>query len=54
MNHDYDKLKQQLLSNADDIIKIITKGNTAEVKKSKDGVSVFEVVKKKIKNDLTS
>ena len=54
MNHDYEELERQLLSQIDDIIKIITKGNTAEVKKSKDGVSIFEVAKKKIKKDLTS
>ena len=42
-------LKEQLMINAEEIIKIILRGNTAEVKKNKDGISIFEVSRKKIK-----
>lgn len=47
---DKENLKQQLLSNIDIIIEIISKGNTAEVKKNKDGVLILETIRKKIKN----
>lgn len=45
-------LKEQLMINAEEIIKIILRGNTAEVKKNKDGISIFEVSRKKIKKDI--
>lgn len=48
MNHDYNKLKQQLLSYIDDIIKIISKGNTAEIRQNKEGILILDVEKKKI------
>ena len=55
MNHEkYNELKQQLLLHIDEILSIIIKGDTTEIKKNKDGVSVFEVSRKKIKKDLTS
>ena len=55
MNHEkYNELKQQLLLYIDEILSIIVKGDTVEIKKNKDGVSVFEVSRKKIKKDLTS
>ena len=55
LNHEkYNELKQQLLLHIDEILNIIIKGDTVEIKKNKDGVSVFEVSRKKIKKDLTS
>ena len=45
-------LKNQLLANIDAIVDIITDGNTAEIKKNKDGVLVLEVFRKKIKNTI--
>ena len=53
-NEKYNELKQQLLLHIDEILSIIIKGDTVEIKKNKDGVSVFEVSRKKIKKDLTS
>lgn len=47
-----EELKEQLLLNADEIVKIISKGNTAEVKKNKEGISILEVTRKKIKKGL--
>lgn len=47
-----EELKEQLLLNSEEIIKIISKGNTAEIKKSKEGISILEVSKKKIKKCL--
>ncbi len=44
-----EQLKTQLLSNIEDILDIITEGSTAEIKKNKEGVQVFEVNKKKLK-----
>lgn len=46
-------LKKQLLFDADEIIKIVSKGNTAEIKKNKEGIFILEVSRKKIKKDLT-
>ena len=43
-----ENLKNQLLSNIDIIVDIISKGNTAEVKKNKDGILILETVRKKI------
>ena len=45
-------LKNQLLSNIDAIVDIIENGNTAEVKKNKDGILILEVFRKKIKKVL--
>lgn len=45
-------LKEQVIVNAEEIVKIISKGNTAEVKKNKEGISVFEVSRKKIKKGI--
>lgn len=45
-------LKKQLLLNIDEIVNIIESGNTAEIKKNKDGVLILEVFRKKIKNTL--
>lgn len=45
-------LKNQLLSNIDAIVDIIVGGNTAEIKKNKDGVLILEVFRKKIKNTI--
>ena len=45
-------LKNQLLSNIDAIVDIIESGNTAEIKKNKDGVLILEVFRKKIKNSI--
>lgn len=43
-----DELKQQLMNKTDIIINIISKGNTAEIRKNnKDGMVIYEVVKKK-------
>ena len=47
-----ENLKEQIIINAEEIVKIILKGNTAEVKKNKEGISVFENKKKKIKKGL--
>ena len=52
MNHDYNKLKQQLLSYTDEIIKIISKGNTVEIKQNKEGILVLDVDKKKISKNF--
>lgn len=52
MNHEHNKLKQQLLSYADDIITIVSKGNTAEIRQNKEGISILEVTRKKIKKGL--
>jgi hypothetical protein len=45
-------LKNQLLSNIDAIVNIIADGNTAEIKKNKDGILILEVFRKKIKNSI--
>lgn len=52
MNHDNNKLKQQLLSYTDDIIKIVSKGNTAEIRQNKEGILVLDVEKKKISKNF--
>lgn len=52
MNHDNNKLKQQLLSYIDDIIKIISKGNTAEIRQNKEGILILDVEKKKISKNF--
>lgn len=52
MNHDYNKLKQQLLSYIDDIIKIISKGNTVEIRQNKEGILILDVEKKKISKNF--
>lgn len=52
MNHDYNKLKQQLLTYIDDIIKIISKGNTAEIRQNKEGILVLDVEKKKLSKNF--
>lgn len=41
-------LKKQLLHNIDHVIDIIFRGNTAEIKKNKDGVLILDVSRKKI------
>lgn len=43
-----ENLKKQLLSNIDVIVDIISKGNTAEIKKNKNGVLILETIRKKI------
>ena len=48
LNHDYNKLKQQLLSYTDEIINIVSKGNTAEIRQNKEGILILDVEKKKI------
>ena len=48
LNHEHNKLKQQLLSYVDDIIKIVSKGNTAEIRQNKEGILVLDVEKKKL------
>lgn len=53
LNHDYNKLKQQLLTYIDDIIKIVSKGNTAEIKQNKEGILVLDVEKKKISKNFS-
>lgn len=45
-------LKEQLISNSDEIVNIISKGNTAEIKASKDGIVILDVSKKKLKKSL--
>ena len=45
-------LKNQLLANIDAIVDIIADGNTAEIKKNKDGILILEVFRKKIKKTL--
>jgi hypothetical protein len=45
-------LKNQLLSNIDAIVDIIESGNTAEIKKNKDGILILEVFRKKIKKTI--
>ena len=52
MNHDYDKLKQQLLLYADEIINIISKGNTVEIRQNKDGILVLDVDKKRVSKNF--
>ena len=52
MNHDNNKLKQQLLSYTDDIIKIVSKGNTAEIRQNKEGILVLDVEKKKLSKNF--
>lgn len=52
LNHDNNKLKQQLLSYIDDIIKIISKGNTAEIRQNKEGILVLDVEKKKLSKNF--
>lgn len=52
MNHDNNKLKQQLLTYIDDIIKIISKGNTAEIRQNKEGILVLDVEKKKLSKNF--
>lgn len=51
MNHD--ELEKQLLLHVDDIIKIILKGNTAEIRKNKDGILVLDVEKKKLSKNFS-
>lgn len=52
LNHDYNKLKQQLLSYTDEIINIVSKGNTAEIRQNKEGILVLDVEKKKISKNF--
>ena len=52
LNHDSNKLKQQLLLYIDDIIKIISKGNTVEIKQNKEGILVLDVEKKKVSKNF--
>ena len=52
MNHDYNKLKQQLLTYTDEIINIVSKGNTAEIRQNKEGILVLDVEKKKISKNF--
>lgn len=52
MNHDYDKLKQQLLLYTDEIINIISKGNTVEIRQNKDGILVLDVDKKRVSKNF--
>ena len=52
MNHDYDKLKQQLLLYTDEIISIISKGNTVEISQNKDGILVLDVDKKRVSKNF--
>ena len=55
-------LKNQLLENIDSIVDIIADGNTAEIKKNKDGILILEVFRKNdcnnagiaIKNDCNT
>lgn len=53
MNHEYSELKRQLLSYVDDIIKIISKGNTAEIRQNKEGILVLDVEKKKLTKNFS-
>ena len=52
MNHEHNKLKQQLLSYTDDTIKLVTKGNAAEIGQNKEGILVLDVEKKKISKNF--
>lgn len=52
MNHDYDKLKQQLLLYTDEIINIISKGNTVEIRQNKDGILLLDVDKKRVSKNF--
>lgn len=52
MNHDYDKLKQQLLLYTDEIINIISKGNTVEIRQNKYGILVLDVDKKRVSKNF--
>lgn len=47
-----ENLKNQILSNIDIIIDIVLKGNTAEVKKNKDGILILETSRKKLNLEL--
>ena len=49
LNHEHNELKQQFLSYIDEIIKIISKGNTVEIRQNKEGILVLDVEKKKLK-----
>lgn len=42
-----EQLKEQLVLNAENIVQIISKGNTAEIKKNKDGIVIYEITRKK-------
>ena len=44
-------LKKELLHNVDSVVDIVYKGNTAEVKKNKDGILILEVARKKINTE---
>lgn len=44
-------LKKQLLHNIDSVIDIVFKGNTAEVKKNKEGILILDVSRKKINTE---
>lgn len=48
LNHDKNELKQQLLYYIDDVINIVSNGNTAEIRQNKDGILVLDVTKKKL------
>ena len=48
---DKECLKKQLLHNIDNIVNITYKGNTAEIKKNKDGILILEVSRKKINSE---
>lgn len=53
LNHDKTELKQQLLYYIDDIINIISNGNTAEIRQNKDGILVLDVTKKKLSKNFS-
>jgi hypothetical protein len=46
-----ENLKKQLLHSVDSVVDIVCKGNTAEIKKNKDGILILEVFRKKISVD---
>ena len=51
-NLDREVLKKQLLSNIDVIVDIVSKGNTSEIKKNKDGILILEASRKKVNINL--
>ena len=53
LNHDKTELKQQLLYYIDDIINIVSNGNTAEIRQNKDGILMLEVTKKKLSKNFS-
>jgi len=44
----YNEIKEQLLSNVDEIAKAIASDKIIEIKKERDNIQIFEIKKKKL------